>query len=130
MEQVNKQLNNESTEAGDFSSMDSADITAPEFEELSETLSTGTETASERLSLLEDLQVNIYIELGRTQMLIKDILNLQKGYVIELDKPATEPVDIFVNNKKIAEGEVVVVEKQFGIRITNLLEPSKRIKGL
>jgi len=53
-------------------------------------------------------------------MPIKDILELERGYVIELNKLASEPVDIFVNNKKIAEGEVVVVDKHFGIRITTL----------
>jgi flagellar motor switch protein FliN/FliY len=62
----------------------------------------------------------VYIELGRTKMPIKDVLELERGYVIELNKLASEPVDIFVNNKKIAEGEVVVVDKHFGIRITTL----------
>ena len=83
-----------------------------------------------KLDFLKDLQLNVYIELGRTQMLIKDILELERGYVIELDKLASEPVDIFVNNKKIAEGEVVVIDKHFGIRITNLYDPSTRLKGL
>lgn len=82
-----------------------------------------------RITLLKDLQLNVYIELGRTQMMIKDILELERGYVIELDKLASEPVDIFVNNKKIAEGEVVVIDKHFGIRITNLNEANK-LKGL
>jgi len=63
-------------------------------------------------------------------MQIKDILELERGYVIELDKLASEPVDIFVNNKKIAEGEVVVIDKHFGIRITNLLEIDKNITGM
>ncbi|MCB0750735.1 MAG: flagellar motor switch protein FliN, partial [Ignavibacteriae bacterium] len=69
-------------------------------------------------------------ELGRTKMQIKDILELERGYVIELEKLASEPVDVFVNNKKIAEGEVVVIDKHFGIRITNLLETSERLQGL
>lgn len=86
--------------------------------------------SSEKLDFLKDLQMNIYIELGRTQMQIKDILELERGYVIELDKLASEPVDVFVNNKKIAEGEVVVIDKHFGIRITGLVDPANRIKDL
>ncbi|MGE5429739.1 MAG: flagellar motor switch protein FliN [Syntrophomonadaceae bacterium] len=85
---------------------------------------------NEKLEFLKDLQLSVYIELGRTQMLIKDILELERGYVIELDKLASEPVDIFVNNKKIAEGEVVVIDKHFGIRITNLVDSNDRLKGL
>lgn len=131
MDDIKNQLDKENPELDDLvSSGNNPDITVPEYDEFSETHSVNKELSAERLALLEDLQVNVYIELGRTQMLIKDILQLQKGYVIELDKPATEPVDIYINNKKIAEGEVVVVEKQFGIRITNLIDPAKRINGL
>ena len=86
--------------------------------------------ANEKLHFLKDLPMNIYIELGRTQMQIKDILELERGYVIELDKLASEPVDVFVNNKKIAEGEVVVIDKHFGIRITSLVDPSDRLKDI
>ncbi len=84
----------------------------------------------DKLEFLKDLQLNVYIEMGRTKMQIKDILELERGYVIELEKLASEPVDVFVNNKKIAEGEVVVIDKHFGIRITNLLETSERISGI
>ncbi|NWF90379.1 MAG: flagellar motor switch protein FliN [Ignavibacteriaceae bacterium] len=84
----------------------------------------------EKLNFLKDLQLNIFIELGRTQMQIKEILELERGYVIELDKLASEPVDIYVNNKKIAEGEVVVIDKHFGIRIVNLIDVASRLKGL
>ena len=84
----------------------------------------------DKLEFLKDLQLNVYIELGRTKMQIKDILELERGYVIELEKLASEPVDVYVNNKKIAEGEVVVIDKHFGIRITNLLEASERLQGL
>ncbi len=84
----------------------------------------------DKLEFLKDLQLNVYIELGRTKMQIKDILELERGYVIELEKLASEPVDVFVNNKKIAEGEVVVIDKHFGIRITNLLDTNERLSGL
>lgn len=97
----------------------------PEFDESS----TRSPMSNDKLDFLKDLQLNVYIELGRTQMQIKDILELERGYVIELDKLASEPVDIFVNNKKIAEGEVVVIDKHFGIRITNLVDAADRLKG-
>ena len=85
---------------------------------------------ADKLEFLKDLQLNVYIELGKTKMQIKEILELERGYVIELDKLASEPVDIYVNNKKIAEGEVVVIDKHFGIRITNLVDPAERIKDM
>jgi len=98
----------------------------PEFDESSKKSFSG----DEKLEFLSDLNLNVYIELGRTKMEIKDILELERGYVIELEKLASEPVDVFVNNKKIAEGEVVVIDKHFGIRITNLVDTAERIKGI
>ncbi len=99
-----------------------------EFDEFDE--SAKKSFGENKLDFLQDLQLNVFIELGRTKMQIKDILELERGYVIELDKMASEPVDIYVNNKKIAEGEVVVIDKHFGIRITNLSQPADRLKGL
>jgi flagellar motor switch protein FliN/FliY len=101
-----------------------------EFGDMDDSKQHGEGAKSDKLNFLKDLYLSVYIELGRTQMQIKDILELERGYVIELDKLASEPVDIFVNNKKIAEGEVVVIDKHFGIRITNLLEIDKNIKGM
>ena len=83
-----------------------------------------------KLDLLMDLSLPLSIELGRTQMQIRDILDLQRGSVVEFEKLASEPVDILINGKKMAEGEVVVIEKHFGIRITNLVEASERVKNL
>jgi flagellar motor switch protein FliN/FliY len=83
-----------------------------------------------KLDMLMDLSLQISIELGRTTMLIKDILDLQRGSVVEFEKLASEPVDILINGKKMAEGEVVVIEKHFGIRITSLVDASERIKSL
>ncbi len=100
-----------------------------QFEEFDDSTQTGG-VYNDKLHFLKDLPMNVYIELGRTQMQIKDILELERGYVIELDKLASEPVDVFVNNKKIAEGEVVVIDKHFGIRITNLVDPANRVKDI
>ena len=88
------------------------------------------EEMTENIGLLMDLSLPVTIELGRTRMLIKDILELGHGSVIEFDKLAGEPVDLLINDKKVAEGEVVVIDEHFGIRLTNLIKPSERIKNL
>jgi flagellar motor switch protein FliN len=82
------------------------------------------------LEMIMDVELEIYVELGRKIMLIKDILKLGKGSVVELDKAAGEPLGIFVNGRKFAEGEVVVVDDHFGIRITQLLDQKERIKSI
>jgi flagellar motor switch protein FliN len=83
-----------------------------------------------KMDILLDLTLPVSIELGRTNMFIRDILDLQRGSVVEFEKLASEPVDILINGKKMAEGEVVVIEKHFGIRITNLADASERVKNL
>jgi len=86
--------------------------------------------SKDKLNLLFDLSLPVSIELGRTKMLIKDILELGHGSVIEFDKFAGEPVDLLINDKKVAEGEIVVIDEHFGIRITSLVKTSERIKSL
>ncbi|MBX3044528.1 MAG: flagellar motor switch protein FliN [Candidatus Kapabacteria bacterium] len=83
-----------------------------------------------KLELLYDLQLPVSIELGRTNMLIRDILRLGRGSVIEFDKLVSEPVDVLINGKKVAEGEVVVIDKHFGIRITTLIDPADRLRTI
>jgi len=82
------------------------------------------------LKMLSDIYLPVSIELARTRMHIKDILELEKGAVIEFDKLAGESVDLLVNDKKFAEGEVVVIDEHFGIRITNLVSEQDFIKDL
>jgi flagellar motor switch protein FliN len=79
------------------------------------------------ISLIMDVPLQVTVELGRTSKLIKDILEFGPGSIIELDKLAGEPVDILVNGKAIAKGEVVVIDESFGVRITDILHPSKRL---
>lgn len=79
------------------------------------------------ISLIMDVPLQVTVELGRTRKLIKDILAFGPGSIIELDKLAGEPVDILVNGKAIAKGEVVVIDESFGVRITDIIHPSKRI---
>ncbi|MFH0882741.1 MAG: flagellar motor switch protein FliN [bacterium] len=82
------------------------------------------------LELLMDISLPVTIELGRTQMLIKDVLEIGPGSVIELQKLSGEPVDLYINDKRFALGEVVVIDENFGIRITELLSVEDRIKAL
>ena len=105
------------------------DAREPEFESLVDTESkpNGKEN---KLDILLDLSLTVSVELGKTTMMIKDILELGRGSIIEFDKLVSEPVDILINGKKMAEGEVVVIEKHFAIRITSLVEASERVKNL
>ena len=84
----------------------------------------------ENLDLILDINVQLTVELGRTQMQIKDVIELSPGSVIELDKLAGEPVDILANDSLIAKGEVVVINENFGIRITEILGAATRIQKL
>ena len=82
------------------------------------------------MDVLMDLTLLISVELGRTHMPIRDILKLGQGSVVELDKLAGEPVALLVNDKKFAEGEVVVIDENFGVRITSLVARKERLEGL
>lgn len=79
------------------------------------------------IGLLMDVPLQIAVELGRSTKKIREILEFGQGSIIELDKLAGEPVDILVNGKTIAKGEVVVIDESFGVRITDIIHPSKRL---
>jgi flagellar motor switch protein FliN len=109
----------------------STEIDKPEFPEMDLSAEhTIYSPLDPKLELLYDLQLPVSIELGRTNMLIRNILRLGRGSVIEFDKLVSEPVDVLINGKKIAEGEVVVIDKHFGIRITTLIDPSDRLRAM
>ncbi len=82
------------------------------------------------IGLIMDVYMEMTVELGRTRKVIKDILGMGEGTIIELDKLAGEPVDILVNHKPIAKGEVVVIDENFGVRVTEILSPSERISDV
>ncbi len=84
----------------------------------------------ENINMLLDVPLDVSIELGKTDLSIKRILELAPGAVVELDRMAGEPVDLLVNDKVVAKGEVVVVDENFGIRIVSLVSPEERIKSL
>lgn len=85
---------------------------------------------SRNVSMLMDVELKVTVELGRKLMTIAEILNLGKGAVIEMAKAAGEPLDIYVNGTRMAKGEVVVIDEQFAVRITDLASPKERIKSL
>jgi flagellar motor switch protein FliN len=82
------------------------------------------------LSLLLDVPLQVTVELGRTRMTVESLLRLSQGSVVELNRVAGEPLDIYVNNKLMARGEAVVIKEKFGVRITDVLNPEKRLEGL
>lgn len=82
------------------------------------------------INLILDIPLRVTVELGKTEMLIRDILNLGPGSIIELDKLAGEPVEVLVNGKPIARGEVVVIDENFGVRITDIISPRERLEKL
>jgi flagellar motor switch protein FliN/FliY len=99
---------------------------APEFGELGEGAQSQDPAA---LSMVYDLAVPVAIELGRTRMSVQDVLALGRGSVIQLDRLAGEPIDVFVGDRRFAEGEVVVVGEQFGVRITRIISPGTRAEA-
>lgn len=106
---------------------DSAKVSNAQFQNLSEPGDTGE---ARNIDLLMDVNLPISIELGRTKMTISDILSLGPGSVVELSKLAGEPVDVMVNYKPVARGEVVVIDENFGVRITQLLTPEERLRSI
>jgi len=82
------------------------------------------------LDMILDIPVQITVELGRTKITIKNLLQLAHGSVVELDAMAGEPMDVMVNGTLIAQGEVVVVNDKFGIRLTDIITPSERLRRL
>ena len=89
-----------------------------------------TPTAPNDIDMILDIPVQLSVELGRTKIPIKHILQLAQGSVVELDGLAGEPMDVLVNGCLIAQGEVVVVNEKFGIRLTDIITPSERIRKL
>ncbi|KON89079.1 flagellar motor switch protein FliN [Sporosarcina globispora] len=88
------------------------------------------EPETKNLDMLLDIPLQVTVELGRTKRSVKEILELSSGSIIELDKLAGEPVDILVNNRLIAQGEVVVIDENFGVRVTDIISQSDRLKKL
>ncbi len=82
------------------------------------------------LEFLYDIPLNISVEVGRSKIKLKDLLKMGEGYVLELDKLAGEPLDLYVNSKLIAKGEAVMVGEKFGIRLTDVISTADRLENL
>ena len=85
---------------------------------------------SKSLDLILDIPLTVAVELGRSKMLINDLLQLGQGSVIELTKLVGEPLEVMVNQKLVARGEVVVVNEKFGVRLTDIVSPMERVQSL
>jgi flagellar motor switch protein FliN/FliY len=101
---------------------------------LADQIKTGDEALNklkvQNLDFILDIPLKVSVELGRAQVVIKDLLQLGQGSVLELDKLAGEPLEVLVNGKLVARGEVVVVNEKFGIRLTDIISPLERIETL
>jgi flagellar motor switch protein FliN/FliY len=82
------------------------------------------------LDFILDIPLELSVELGRSKMLVNDLLQLGQGSIVELNKLAGEPLEIYINRKLVARGEVVVVNEKFGVRLTDIITPMERIKTL
>jgi len=91
---------------------------------------TGAQSVPQNLDMILDIPVQLTVELGRTKIAIRNLLQLAQGSVVELDGLAGEPMDVLVNGCLIAQGEVVVVNDRFGIRLTDIITPAERIRRL
>lgn len=96
------------------------------FEELSESVS--SVPAESDIGLVLDLPIQVIVELGRTRITIAELMSFKKGSVIELDINAGDPLDLVVNGCLIAQGEVVIVNNRYGIRLTDIVSPSERLR--
>jgi flagellar motor switch protein FliN len=113
--------------SADDINFESPEVSNAQFQHLSEPAS-APETRN--IDILMDVNLPVAIELGRTRMSISEILGMGPGSVVELNKLAGEPVDVLVNYKIVAKGEVVVIDENFGVRITQLMTPEERLKML
>lgn len=88
------------------------------------------ETDTTNLNLILDIPLRVTVELGRTKMVVSELLTIGQGSVIELNKLAGEPMEILVNDKLVARGEAVVVNEKFGVRLTDIISPKERVEQL
>jgi flagellar motor switch protein FliN/FliY len=99
----------------------------PEYETM---LGVAGESGDVNLDLILDVPVTLAMEVGRTRISIRNLLQLNQGSVVELDRAAGEPLDVFVNGTLVAHGEVVVINEKFGIRLTDVISPAERVRKL
>jgi flagellar motor switch protein FliN/FliY len=101
------------------------DVEIPEFQEQAK-----VEAATKDINFILDIPLEVTVVIGRTKILVQELLQLGQGSVVALEKLAGEPMEVFVNDRLIGRGEVVVVNERFGIRLTDIISPSERVKQL
>ncbi|MFP4391452.1 MAG: flagellar motor switch protein FliN [Desulfohalobiaceae bacterium] len=101
-----------------------------QFQELDNEPQKSTQKAKRDMEFILDIPLHVSAELGRSKLLINDLLQLGQGSVIELDKLAGEPLEVLVNGKLVARGEAVVINEKFGVRLTDIISPMERVKQL
>jgi flagellar motor switch protein FliN/FliY len=121
-------LNNEQPEVVNSGSPKHVEVTSAQFPAFSKEKGSQSVCPSS-LDLIMDIGLQLSVELGRTKKRIKEILELTNGSIVELDKLAGEPVDILINDKLLAKGEVVIIDENFGVRVTEIVSPEDRIKN-
>ena len=99
-------------------------------ESVDKTVKESREKGERELGFILDIPLELSVELGKTKMLVNDLLQLGQGSIIELNKLAGEPLEVYINKKLIARGEVVVVNEKFGVRLTDVITPIDRVKSL
>jgi len=107
-----------------------AEETTKDVKETNVTVEVERTVGIENLKVLENIDVELTVEVGRTEITIRDLLRLNEGSVVELDRLAGDPLDILVNNTKIAKGEVVMIGERFGVRFGEIVEPEKRMESI
>jgi flagellar motor switch protein FliN len=107
-----------------------ANVQVAEFDDLQSDNLPMTRDEDRNLDMILDIPVTIAMEIGRTKISIRNLLQLNQGSVVELDRLAGEPMDVLVNGTLVAHGEVVVVNEKFGIRLTDVVSPAERVKKL
>ena len=105
---------------------DSTEVEESVEEDVEESIDQG----ERELDFILDIPLELSVELGKTKMLVNDLLQLGQGSIIELNKLAGEPLEVYINRKLIARGEVVVVNEKFGVRLTDVITPIDRVKSL
>ncbi len=128
-DEINQDMSNQSNPMANVE-----DINTARVSQLSDEVKAGDDALNklkvQNLDFILDIPLKVTVELGRTEVMIKDLLQLGQGSVLELDKLAGEPLEILVNGKLVAKGEVVVVNEKFGIRLTDIISPIERIETL
>ncbi|WP_303649915.1 flagellar motor switch protein FliN [Desulfobotulus pelophilus] len=95
-----------------------------------EVVDPASDIAERDLDFILDIPLELSVELGRSRMLVNDLLQLGQGSIVELNKLAGEPLEIYINRKLVARGEVVVVNEKFGVRLTDIISPMERVRTL